>query len=60
MTNVIYPKQFAKPRKPVCPVSETLASFRLATLRSEKMAEELERLERELDAILRDNPRVMR
>lgn len=56
MTNVIH-INFAKPRKPVCPISESLAEFRIAALRSEKLAEELEKLEREIEDILKDYPR---
>ena len=57
MTNVIH-INFAKPRrKPVCPISESLAEFRIAALRSEYLAEELEKLEREIDAMLKDYPR---
>ena len=55
--NVIH-IDFAKPRrKPVDAISESLAEFRIAALRSEKLAEELEKLEREIDAMLRDYPR---
>jgi len=58
MTNVIH-IDFAKPRrKPVCPISESLAEFRIAALRSEYLAEELEKLEREIAEMLRDNPKV--
>lgn len=57
MTNVIH-INFAKPRrKPVDPISESLAEFRIAALRSEKLAEQLEQLEREIDAMLKDHPR---
>jgi len=57
MTNVIH-INFAKPRrKPVDAISESLAEFRIAALRSEKIAEELEKLEREIEDILRDYPR---
>ena len=56
MSNVI--QLAAYRRRPVCPVSEYLAAFGLATIRSEKMAADLEQLERELEAMLRDNPRV--
>ncbi len=57
MTNVIH-IDFTKPRrKPVDPISESLAEFRIAALRSEKLAEQLEQLEREIDAMLRDYPR---
>lgn len=55
MTNVIH-VNFAKHRKPVCPVSESLAAFRLAVIRSEKLMEELEAVERDLDAMLKQNP----
>lgn len=55
--NVIH-IDFAKPRrKPVDPISESLAEFRIAALRSEYLAEELEKLEREIDAMLKDYPR---
>jgi len=53
MSNVV---QFPR-RKAVCPVSESLAAFRLAVIRSEKRAEELEQLHRDLDAMLKQNPR---
>jgi len=57
MTNVIH-IDFTKPRrKPVCPISESLAASRLATLRTERLAEELEQLEREIAEMLRDHPR---
>ncbi len=55
MTNVIRLSDYR--RKPVCPISESLAEFRIAALRSEKLAEELEKLEREIDAMLKDYPR---
>ena len=55
MTNVIRLSDYR--RKPVCPISESLAEFRIAALRSEKIAEELEKLEREIEDILRDHPR---
>jgi len=55
MTNVI--ELAAHRRKPVDPISESLAAFRLATLRTERLAEELEQLEREIAEMLRDNPR---
>jgi len=45
-------------RKPVCPVDEARARMALAAIRSERMAAELEQLERELEAMLRDSPRV--
>ena len=58
MTNIIH-INFAKPRrKPVCPISESLAEFRIAALRSEYLAEELEKLEHEIAEMLRDNPKV--
>jgi len=56
MTNVIPLSAYR--RKPVCPISEARARMALAAIRSERMAEELEQLERELEAMLRDNPRV--
>ena len=49
MTNVIRLSDYR--RKPVDPISESLAEFRIAALRSEKLAEELEKLEREIDAM---------
>jgi len=39
------------------PISESLAAFRISTLRTERLAEELEQLEREIAEMLRDNPR---
>ena len=54
MTNVV---QFPR-RKPVCAVSEAKASLVLAVIRSEKLASELEELERDLDELLKRNPRV--
>ena len=55
MSNVIRLSDYR--RKPVCPIRESLAEIRIAALRSEKMAEELEKLEREIDAMLKDYPR---
>ena len=55
MSNVIRLSDYR--RKPVDPISESLAEFRRAALRSEKLAEELEKLEREIEDILRDHPR---
>ena len=55
MSNVIRLADYR--RKPVDPISESLAEFRIAALRSEKIAEELEKLEREIEDILRDHPR---
>ena len=54
MTNVIQLSAYR--RKPVCPVSESLAAFRLAVIRSEKLDAEIEQLQRDLDAMLKQNP----
>jgi len=56
MSNVV--ELAAHRRKPVDPISESLAAFRIATLRTERLAEELEQLEREIAEMLRDNPKV--
>ena len=56
MTNVIN-VDFTRRRRDFN-LSEALASFRLSTLQAERLAEELEALEREIDAMLRDNPKV--
>lgn len=54
--------QFPKPLVPAIrcadPVSESLAAFRLATLQAERLADELEKMEREIAEMLRDNPKV--
>lgn len=55
MTNVI--ELAAHRRKPVDPISESLAAFRIATLQAERLAEKCEQLEREIDAMLKDYPR---
>lgn len=52
-----FPKPLVPPIRCIDPISESLAEFRIAALRSEKLAEELEKLEREIDAMLRDYPR---
>ena len=54
MTVIPFP---IKHRKPVCAVSEAKASLVLAVIRSEKLASELEELERDLDELLKRNPR---
>jgi len=47
-------------RRPVCPASESVAAFRLAVLRSERVAAELEALEREIEAAIKNNPRPVK
>ena len=56
-TIIPFPKPIVPAVRCIDPIDESLAEFRIAALRSEKLAEELEKLEREIADILRDHPR---